>query len=138
MIRPFFQGLYAYYKASGHAFYTLTGGRFYFQTAPPNAAKPYVTVWDIGTDGVDNWFTHQFEEQRIQISIYSNVGDESLTLIGQQAKSLFDNAVLTVSGWSLISFDRKNEYQPGILYDEESKDWQYPIIYRAKLQRART
>ena len=144
---PLYQGLYTYFTAnSGDNFYTSIGGRFYFMSATSGATKPYAVYHAVGGGPVDRWFTHEFETPRVQISLWddglSGTKPRSATRILQVAeycKAFFDLAQsngLTVSGWSVINFDR-DSVQPGVEYDEKRNEWMQPLIYEVRLQKAR-
>lgn len=144
---PLYQGIYNYFTAnSGDNFYTSIGGRLYFESAKSNAIKPYAVWHPVGGEPVDRWFTHVFESPRLQISLW----DDGLTgtkprsstrilQIAEYCKDFYDLAQdngLTVSGWSVINFDR-DSVQPPILYDEKRNEWLQPLIYEVRLQKAR-
>jgi hypothetical protein len=109
----------------------------YFHEAMQGAAFPYGIYYIIDGD-TDYDFSDEHETVEVQFSLFSekNAPDEAFTL-GGYLKALFDNAALSVSGYSLISWKRKKG--PGKpVRDEENATWTHIFEYEALLEKART
>lgn len=143
---PLFQGIYAYFAAATtDDFYTSIGGRFYFSSSKSGATKPYAVYHDLGGGPVEYYFSHKFENRRIQISLWDDgltaINPKSSTRIlqvSEYCKDFFDlsQQKISVAGWSIIKVTRESS-QPPLLYDEKRNEWMQPLIYEILLQKAR-
>jgi len=113
---------------------TALGGQMYFHEALQGATFPY-GIYYVTDDDSDLDFSDEHETIAIQFSLFSenNAPDEAFTL-GGYLKSLFDNAALSVSGYSLISWIRTGQR---IVRDEENATWTNIFEYEAILEKAR-
>ena len=89
-------------------FYLAINGRMYLNVAPQDPTSPFpYCVYFMVADNNDLDFTDEREEFEIQFNIFSenNSGVEAGTLL-ESLKDMFDNATLTVDGWSALNFQR--------------------------------
>ena len=117
-----------------NALNTALSGRFFPGAADQATSFPYATYNEISS--YDDWtFTENIEETLIQFSIFSNKQSpaELNTLYGHLI-ALFDDAVLTVTGWNLLKFERASRIR---LRDIEMETWAYHIDYTVWLEKLR-
>lgn len=89
-------------KVSGSDLSTAVGGRIYSEDAPDGAALPYVIFIDPLAEQRDT-FSERIEDISLQFSAFSD--STSTVEIGgiyDNIRSLFDDATLSVSGWTNI------------------------------------
>ena len=95
-------------KCSGSALETGVGGRIFFDEAPEGSEYPYV-VFSIVTDAQADTFKDSLEDITLQFSLYSiSKGLTEITAMYANLKTLFDDAVLTISGNYHILISRVN------------------------------
>lgn len=95
-------------KTSGSALSAAVGGRIFVDVAPEGTEFPYV-VASIVTDAQADTFKDSLEDITIQFSLYSiSRGLTEITGLYANLKTLFDNAVLTISGNYHILISRVN------------------------------
>ena len=85
-------------KCSGSALSAAVGGRIFEGEAPEGTEYPYVII-SIVTDSQADTFKDSLEDINIQFSLYSiSKGLTEVTGLFANLKTLFDNAVLTITG----------------------------------------
>jgi len=115
-------------------FKTAIGGRFYPYEAPQAPVFPYA-VYSLVSDDPDFDFSDDHEEINVQFSIYSEESSVSQILdLFHKLKALFDNAKLSVTGWSLIRCQRS---QSRLDRDIDMKTWGYTVEYDILLEKVR-
>ena len=129
---PLAIGIYNYFKAApANTFYTAMGGRMYFGEAPQGATFPYCVMSIISSE--HDWtFDDEMESVLVQFSIFTN--ESSAVNIGlhwSKLKSLYDDASLTVSGYTQVSLLRG---QSILLRETENNIWQYAVEYECLLE----
>ena len=90
---------------------TAVGGRIYLGFAPQRSSFPFC-VFDSVVGVTEEDFGEERSDFLIQFDIFSqkNSADEAGDVLGY-LKTLMDNASLTVTGWSQVTFSRGNEYR---------------------------
>lgn len=89
-------------KFSGSAFSTAVGGRIFADFAPPEAELPYCVFFIVAGNPEDT-FKNKIDDTTVQFSLYSASADNSeITDIYTYLKAILDDAVLSVSGYTLI------------------------------------
>ena len=95
-------------KTSGSALSTAVGGRIFEGVAPEGTEFPYVVI-TIVTDIQADTFKSKLEDVTIQFSLYSiSQGLTEITGIFSNLKTLFDDAVLTITNNYHILISRQN------------------------------
>jgi hypothetical protein len=126
-MKPLMTGIYSHFTADpANALYTAVSGRMYHHEAPQGATFPYVITLAVFED--HDWtFEEEIEEVSVQFSIYTNERSASTagTICGN-LKSLYDDADLTVSGYSTVHMIRSNSQ---LLRDAANNIWQYIVEY---------
>lgn len=114
-----------------NSFYTGIGGRFYYYVAPQKATFPYAVHW-YPNEANDPYLSEDHEEILVQLDVFSQNSDsaECGTLVGY-AKSLFDNVILTVSGYTAVPMTR--EFVIPSVWDMDIEAWKSTIQYRLHL-----
>ena len=138
----FYAELWTYWAAqSASDIYTGVGGRMRNNLARQDETKPYIVTTQI--DGLPEYFQDgdydALEYIEMQFDIYSETNLEVLAL-SKKFMTLFDTAAFTVTGWSLLEFER---FRGLLMPVEEGEDLDHPLHryllhYRAILQRARS
>lgn len=94
-------------RCAGSALSDAVGGRIFEGAAPENTEFPYVIV-SIVTDSQADTFKDALEDIVIQFSLYSiSKGLTEITGLFANLKTLFDNAVLTITGNTHILISRQ-------------------------------
>jgi len=122
-----------YSKATGGAndFTTALGGRIYFGEAIQRAQMPYAVFSMVST--VPEYFLRfRHEEVLMQFNIFdeSRSANNVATYAGY-CKALFDDCAMTVTGYTLIIFEREQERI--LRHDMLENTWLYNIQYRVTL-----
>ena len=133
-MKVLFEALYALFSTD-NTFKTAMGSQFYLHEADQeNASYPYA-VYSKPAGSPDWTFTEDQEDITIQISIFSekNSATEALEAF-EYCKSLFDDAALSVSGYSTILMQRGPDR---LIRDPESNVWQVVVDYEILLEKAR-
>ena len=112
----------------GSAFTTAIGGRLYLAEAPQDPTFPYA-VYNIISESPDEYFvlSPALEEVSVSFTIYSE--DESAVEANdlfENLKTVFDNCVLTVTGYTHIHMWRTYS---NLLRFPEANIWQYTADY---------
>jgi hypothetical protein len=97
-----------YSKFSGSALSSAVGGRIYLDRAPDGCQFPYV-VYSIISAVPDDNFKTDMDNIYIQFSLFSDSeGATEITTMYNNLKTLFDNAVLTITGSTNVMTSREN------------------------------
>lgn len=131
MIELICKGIFDKFSAAND-FKTAIGSRFYLSEAPQNVAYPYCIFEQIS--GVqDRDFLKKLEDVLIQFTLVDSA--DSIATIGDaetKMYALFDDAVLTVTGYSHITMDRQSNNL--IKLEKETDDnityWNVIATYR--------
>jgi len=114
-------------------FYADMSGRLYFHEAPQGATYPYC-VYQMISDAPEYYFnSERFEDFLIQFAIFDN--DQSgydITGYYESLKTMFDDVVLTVSGYTNVIFERESAR---LTRDPEDNVWQYSVDYRVMCEK---
>ncbi len=89
-------------KFSGSALSTSVGGRIYRDSAKQNETMPYIVFTCISDIQADT-FNEDLEYHHWMFYIWAdltNTGYSGLDSLESALRSLFDNVVLTISGWT--------------------------------------
>jgi len=131
-MKVLFQELYTKFSTS-NSFKTAVNGQFYSGMADQeNATYPY-SVYYLITDDSDWTFSEDIETVALQISIFDNHNSPGTVLDAYEyLKSLFDDCILTVSGWDFVRMHRQ---QMTMLRDDTMGTWHLAVDYEIELQR---
>jgi len=124
---------------SHNTFWTAVGGRLYQGIAPQGTPYPYAVFGHVNDNQIDT-FSNKMDDVIIQFSIFSDKSSsadihDAMTYL----KALFDDCSLTVSGGTLVSFNRLND---GLEPDEVDTlsgiqiIWHFHVDYRAVFERS--
>jgi len=95
-------------KFTGSALSTSVGGRIYLDEAPQGAQFPYV-VYSIVSGVPDDNFKTDMDEILFQVSLFSSsTGATEIATMYNDLKTLLDDAVLTITGWTNVMTSRQN------------------------------
>ncbi len=89
-------------KFSGSTLSTLVGGRLYRDSAKQNETMPYVVFTCISDNQADT-YNEDLEYHHWMFYIWCNLettGYSGLDALESALRALFDNSVLTISGWT--------------------------------------
>ncbi len=89
-------------KFSGSALSTLVGGRLYRDSAKQNETMPYIVFTCISDNQADT-YNEDLEYHHWMFYIWANLettGYAGLDALESALRALFDNSVLTISGWT--------------------------------------
>ena len=138
---PFFSGLMTWWTTkSASAFYGGVGGRLRNGVARQDEVKPYAVFTQL--DGLPEYFQDgdydKLFEIELQLDIYGAT-NLSVSDLSTKAMAIFDGAVITVSGWTLLDFTRFRNVLLGL---EEGEDLDNPVYrylmqYKGILQKVR-
>lgn len=133
-MKELFAGIWSLFNAT-NTFKTAIGGRMYPGEAPQEPAFPYA-VYSLVSDIPDFDFTDDHADIQVQFAIYSEQTSpsESFDLFAL-LKTLFDDARPTVTGWTVLSFQRSRAQ---LDRDTEMKTWGYIVEYDILLERRRS
>ena len=97
-----------YSKLTGSALSSDVGGRVYLDEAPAGCEFPYI-VFFIVSGVPDNVFNKYGESVMIQFSLFSDsAGAAEITDMFNDLTAIYDDAQLTVTGYSMIIMERQN------------------------------
>lgn len=134
-MKVLFEALYT--KFSGNTnFKNAVGSQFYpGMVDQENATYPYAAYYLISD--FSNWtFTEDIEELTIQISVYSNKNSPSEILtIFEYQKALFDNAILSVTGYTFVKMHRQGMT---LIRDEAMNTFHMSTDYDIELHKQQT
>ncbi len=127
-LKAAFQTKFTALVAGAHNdFFNDVSGQLYDTQADQDAKLPYA-VLTIISDVPDYVFNGKAEDWLVQLSLFSDTS--SATEIGNMyahAKTLFDNATLTITGATQILLEREGS---GALVKDDEGVWQMDIDYR--------
>lgn len=131
MIEAILKGIFDLENAS-NPFKTAIGGRFYLGEAPQDTAYPYCIYEQIS--GVpDRTFTDKYEDILLQFTLVDS-SDSIATIADAETKmyTLFDDAVLTVTGYTSVTLDRVSSVlvKKGLEIDDNITYWNIIATYR--------
>lgn len=131
MIEAILKGVFDLENAT-NPFKTAIGGRFYLGEAPQDVAYPYCLYEQIS--GVqDRTFTNKYEDVLLQLTLVDSA-DSIATIADAETKmyTLFDDAVLTVTGYTSITLDRASSVlvKKGLELDDNITYWNIIATYR--------
>lgn len=90
-------------KLSNSNLSNYVGGRIYSEFPPDDAQFPYVILKLVGVVPIEDSFTASIDENMIQFSLYStSTGMTEITTMHNYLITLFDDAVLTISGDTVV------------------------------------
>jgi hypothetical protein len=93
---------------TGSALSTDVGGRIYLDVAPEGTAFPYVIFFIVSSVPQDN-FVEYLDDTMIQFSLFSDkAGASEIATMYGHLKTLFDDAVLTITGNTHLWTVRQN------------------------------
>ena len=119
-----------YDSGSGNALRALTSG-IYPDEAPQNVDRNtiYITYSFIGTPS-DWTFETTFDNPLVQFSLWSNKATSlSVMEAGAVLITLYNDALLTVSGWTMVRADKVGER----VLDDPDKGYQFIVEMQYKL-----
>ena len=118
-----------------NSFYTAIGGRFYYGVAPQNPTFPYCIHW-LPNDKHDPYFVEKYEDILVQFDIYDKATTAvAIDAAGEALKALFDDAVLTVTGYTALPMLREFSIPPDP--DTTTGIFQYTFQYRLIVEKNR-
>ena len=98
-------------KTTGSALSTAVGGRIYRKDAPARTTYPYV-VFNLPITGQQDTFSHDIDDSTLQFDIYHNSASGSaMATIHDLLRTLFDDAVLAVTGYTNVMTVYQNTVQ---------------------------
>ena len=109
-----------------NAFWLSVAGKLFNGQAPQGTTAPYVVLETPSDEPEYMIAPNQFEILDIQFSIYSdNRSVVEVETIFNNLIALYDDAALTISGWTVIKFER------GIanVFPDEAGRWQKVVEY---------
>ena len=108
-----------------NTFNTAISGRFYLNSAPQAASKPY-SVFQLVTNTATYNFTSTFDDSEIQIDIIDDNNSSDILDVADKCMTLFDDCELTVSGYQFIKMERDFNM---LIEDPEGEIQRYSIQY---------
>lgn len=104
------------------ALYIALGGRLYYRRAPQKPVFPYAVFFMVS--GVPSYYftkSPELQYESYQFSIFTKKASASDgETFANNLRSLFDDAKITVSGWTLVQWERIADiYSPPIEEDGE-------------------
>lgn len=133
-MKELFAGIFSHFNATND-FKTAVGGRLYPDEAPQEPTFPYsvysIVDWDSDFD-----FSDDHEEFIVQFSCYSEEYSSPSQILDLFSKFIarFDDAKITVSGWTVLKFQRK---KPIVGKDHEMQTRHFHVDYDILLERRR-
>lgn len=117
---------------SHNSFYTLLNGNLYYDHVPQSTAYPYAIFFFV-SDNTDWTFREKFDYYLVQFTIFdSDASPTDLETAYAALTTLFDDAALTISGYSAVWCTR--QYSTGPMWFEEEGVWQIAVRYSILLQ----
>ena len=130
-MKALLNGIYNHFNAA-NSFKTAVSSRLYFGSAPQTTAYPY-SVYNIDSIVPDFNFSSTYEEAIIVFNIFSDKSSHAeITTLYGYLDDLFDDCVITVTGYSRVKFQREFGF---INRDVEESVWQYNVQYRVILRK---
>lgn len=114
-------------KFSGSSLSTNLVGRMYASEAKQGVSKPY-GVFSIVSNTVDYTFDSRTEDILLQFNLVSESRSVvEINSLFEDLKTLYDDCILTVSGYSHVKMERDFSY---LMRDAEENEWNYAVQYR--------
>lgn len=133
-MKELFVGIWSRFNAT-NTFKTAIGGRMYPHEAPQTPTFPYA-VYSLISDNPEFDFSDDHVAVQVQFSVYSEQSSPSQSFdLFDLLKTLFDDAKPTVTGWTVLRFQRG---QAQLDRDIEMKTWGYIVEYDILLERRRS
>jgi hypothetical protein len=130
-----FTSIYSRFNTGTNSLKTAVGGRMYPHEAADAATMPYV-VYYLVDDLNEYTFSDDTERINVQFSIYSDSNSPGQALdLYENLKSLYDDAALTVTGYTVIRCQRG---QMQLMRDEEMGTWHLFVDYEIEIERERS
>ena len=131
-MKELFKGITTVYNTT-NAFKTQTKKRFYLYEAPERVVYPYC-VYFMVADENDYTFTTQFDNVLIQFSLFSeSEGVSEVSTMFDNLAALYDDATLTVAGYSFIRMVRESA---NLIKETDPKNiWHYAVTYNVMIER---
>jgi len=125
--------IYSKATGGGNTFTTALGGRIYFNEAAQRADMPY-SVFSLVSAVPEYYLQFRHESVLVQFNIF----DESRSAVNVSTyagycKDLFDDCAMTVTGYTMILFEREQERV--LRNDMTENTWLYNIQYRVTLSK---
>ena len=129
-MKALFDAIYTLFAAGGD-FYDDMGGRLYLYEQPQGATYP-LCVYTLVSDAPEFYFrSKEWEDIDIQFNIYTKESSaDNILDYYEHLKTMFDNAALSVTGWSKVGFTRTLAL---LLRDPDDGTWQHTTQYTAWL-----
>jgi hypothetical protein len=135
-LKDLFTGIYTKFSTTpASSFYNAVSGRMYLEEAPQNTAYPYA-VYSLVNNSPDLYWNSRLEEGTIDFNLYSDstAGATEITQLYEKLKEQFDDASLTVSGYSHLRFRRENAWLNKMPSEIPNKSiWAYTVQYNVLL-----
>jgi len=132
-MKEVFSAIFAHLNAPND-FKTAIGGRMYPDQAPQDPAFPYA-VYSLVDANPDFDFSDEHEEYDFQFSGYSEQSSPAQILdLFDKFTARFDDAKITVSGWSVLKFQR-GRWTVGV--DPVMSTRHFHVDYKILLEKAR-
>jgi hypothetical protein len=110
---------------TSNTFKTAISSRFYLNSAPQAASKPY-SVFQLITNTATYNFTSTFDDSEIQIDIIDDNNTSDILDVADKCMTLFDDCQLTVSGYQFMKMERDFNM---LIEDQEGEIQRYTIQY---------
>jgi hypothetical protein len=117
--------------SAANDFKTAISSRFYLNTAPQGISSPYA-VFSLVNNTTDFNFTSTFDEALIQIDIIDDNQSSDILDTADKCMALFDDCLLTVSGYQFIKMERDFNF---FIEDADEEIQRYTIQYSVNLRK---
>ena len=139
----FYAGFFTWFETkSATPFYVGIGGRLRTNIGRQDEVKPYCILTQI-SGGPEYFQDSNYDElysMESQFDIYSEDNLEVLAL-SKKCIALLDNATFSISGWSILKFERtRNVLMPRNIFEEAEFDFmihRYLLTYDIVMQKTR-
>ena len=133
-MNPLLKAIYTKAISAG-SFNTAIGGKFYLGLAPDNTSGTYCVLYPI-TDAKDLWFNRRsFQDYEVQFSLFDDTpkSADTITTVYGYLTTLFDEVILSVTGWTFKQMLRGLVTGPDWFPDDRL--WQMTVSYHVKLEK---
>ena len=133
-MQELYVGIFSLFNA-GNTLKTALAGRLSPHEAAQESDFPYGTYFKV-YGGPEYNFSEEMETIGVQFSFYSESSSpiEANTLY-QYCKDLFDDSNPTITGWTLLKFERVDD---NLIRDEIQNTWAYHVDYVVWLEKLRS
>lgn len=111
--------------SAANDFKTAISSQFYLNNAPQSISKPYAVYQLVNNVATYN-FTSTFDDAEIQIDIIDDNHTSDILDYANKCMALFDDCILTVSGYQFIKMERDLNF---LIEDAEEELQRYMIQY---------